>query len=42
VPGGEAGDAFVQQASAMLHERFDIDHVTLQVMRSSVGTVSSS
>lgn len=39
VPAAEAEDAFVQQASVMLHERFDIDHVTLQVMRSGVGMV---
>jgi cobalt-zinc-cadmium efflux system protein len=39
VPEGETGDDFLQRASAMLHQRFDIDHVTLQVMRSGVGLV---
>lgn len=39
VPQVEVGDAFLQHASAMLHERFEIDHVTLQVMRSGAGMV---
>ncbi|MGL6112424.1 MAG: cation diffusion facilitator family transporter, partial [Rubrivivax sp.] len=33
MPEGQADDAFLQQATAQLHERFDIEHVTLQVMR---------
>jgi cobalt-zinc-cadmium efflux system protein len=33
VPTGEADDAFLQEASRQLHERFDIAHVTLQVVR---------
>ena len=30
---GHADDAFLQQATEQLHERFEIEHVTLQVMR---------
>ncbi|HYN60182.1 MAG TPA: cation diffusion facilitator family transporter, partial [Rubrivivax sp.] len=33
MPEGQADDAFLQQATAQLHERFDIEHVTLQVVR---------
>ena len=33
MPEGQADDAFLQQATAQLHERFEIEHVTLQVMR---------
>ena len=33
MPGGQADDAFLQDATRRLHERFDIDHVTLQVVR---------
>jgi cobalt-zinc-cadmium efflux system protein len=33
MPEGQADDAFLQQATAQLHERFAIEHVTLQVMR---------
>ena len=33
MPEGQADDAFLQHATAQLHERFDIEHVTLQVMR---------
>jgi cobalt-zinc-cadmium efflux system protein len=33
MPEGQADDAFLQQATAQLHERFDIEHVTLQVMQ---------
>lgn len=39
MPGGPADDVFLQQASAMLRERFDIGHVTLQVMQTPVGLV---
>jgi cobalt-zinc-cadmium efflux system protein len=42
VPQGEAGDAFLQGAEAMLHEGFDIEHVTLQVMRSRNGAPCES
>jgi cobalt-zinc-cadmium efflux system protein len=42
VPQGEAGDAFLQGAEAMLHEGFDIEHVTLQVMRSRSGAPCES
>jgi cobalt-zinc-cadmium efflux system protein len=33
MPEGHADDAFLQRATAQLHERFHIEHVTLQVMR---------
>ncbi len=36
MPAGPPDDAFYRQASELLHERFDIDHVTLQVMRESL------
>ncbi len=37
VPGGEAGDAFLHAACAMLQSRFGIAHSTLQVERGDVG-----
>jgi cobalt-zinc-cadmium efflux system protein len=33
MPNGHADDAFLQDATQQLHDHFDIDHVTLQVMR---------
>jgi cobalt-zinc-cadmium efflux system protein len=33
MPQGRADDAFLQEATHLLHERFDITHVTLQVMK---------
>ena len=33
MPQGQADDAFLQEANDLLHERFDITHVTLQVMK---------
>jgi cobalt-zinc-cadmium efflux system protein len=33
VPGGYPNDAFFQSATTELHHRFDIDHVTLQVVQ---------
>lgn len=33
MPSGPPDDAFYQQATHELHQRFDIDHVTLQVVR---------
>jgi cobalt-zinc-cadmium efflux system protein len=33
VPGGEADDDFLRDATRRLHDRFAIEHVTLQVMR---------
>jgi cobalt-zinc-cadmium efflux system protein len=33
MPDGQADDAFLQDATQRLHDRFDIDHVTLQVAR---------
>lgn len=33
MPHGQADDAFLQDATERLHHRFDIEHVTLQVMR---------
>ena len=33
MPEGHADDAFLQHATERLHERFEIQHVTLQVMR---------
>jgi cobalt-zinc-cadmium efflux system protein len=34
-PAGQPGDDFYREATALLHERFDIDHVTLQAVRES-------
>ena len=33
MPQGHADDASLQDATHKLHEQFDIDHVTLQVMQ---------
>ena len=33
MPGGQADDAFLQDATQRLHDRFDIDDVTLQAVR---------
>ena len=33
MPEGQADDAFLQHATTQLHERFRIEHVTLQVVR---------
>ena len=33
MPSGEADDAFLRDATQQLHDRFAIEHVTLQVMR---------
>ena len=33
MPQGQADDAFLQEANHLLHERFEITHVTLQVMQ---------
>ncbi len=33
MPQGQADDAFLQEANHLLHERFEITHVTLQVMK---------
>jgi cobalt-zinc-cadmium efflux system protein len=33
MPEGHAGDAFLESATHQLHERFEIEHVTLQVVR---------
>ena len=33
MPQGQADDAFLQLANAQLHDRFEITHVTLQVMK---------
>jgi cobalt-zinc-cadmium efflux system protein len=33
MPEGQADDAFLARATEQLHERFEIEHVTLQVMR---------
>jgi cobalt-zinc-cadmium efflux system protein len=33
MPDGHADDAWLQQATALLHDRFDIEHVTLQIVR---------
>lgn len=37
-PDSHADDAFLQEATERLHEQFDIDHVTLQVMRVAFTT----
>jgi len=37
VPAGDGGDAFLHAACAMLHDRFGIEHATLQVERGDVG-----
>jgi cobalt-zinc-cadmium efflux system protein len=34
MPEGHAGDAFLESATHRLHDRFEIEHVTLQVVRS--------
>ncbi len=33
MPQGQADDAFLHDAAALLHDKFEISHVTLQVMR---------
>jgi cobalt-zinc-cadmium efflux system protein len=33
MPQGQADDAFLQEANHVLHERFEITHVTLQIMK---------
>lgn len=33
MPQGQADDAFLEQATDQLHERFDIEHATLQIMK---------
>ena len=33
MPEGHADDAFLQHATEQLHDRFEIEHVTLQVVR---------
>ena len=33
MPDGQPGDAFLQDATEKLHHQFDIEHVTLQVVR---------
>lgn len=33
MPQGHADDAFLKSATEQLHERFDIEHVTIQVVR---------
>jgi cobalt-zinc-cadmium efflux system protein len=33
MPEGQADDAFLQDATRQLHDGFDIEHVTLQVVR---------
>jgi Co/Zn/Cd efflux system component len=33
MPEGQPGDAFLQEATYGLHDRFEIEHVTLQVKR---------
>lgn len=38
MPHGQADDAFLEDATDQLHDRFDIDHVTLQVMRVAFTT----
>lgn len=38
MPHGQADDAFLQDATERLHHRFDIEHVTLQVMRVPFST----
>ncbi len=35
VPAGPADDAFLQEANRQLHDRFEIDHVTLQTVRAA-------
>jgi cobalt-zinc-cadmium efflux system protein len=41
MPERHADDAFLRHATEQLHERFDIEHVTLQVMRSPFTTPCS-
>jgi cobalt-zinc-cadmium efflux system protein len=33
MPHGHAGDAFLQDATRKMHDRFEITHVTLQVVQ---------
>jgi len=33
MPDGHAGDAFLKDATQRMHDRFEITHVTLQVVR---------
>ena len=33
MPHGEADDAFLRRTTELLHEQFEIEHVTLQVVR---------
>lgn len=37
MPAGHPDDAFLQQATQGLHDRFEIKHVTLQVTRALLG-----
>ena len=38
MPDGQPNDAFLQEASRMLHDRFEIGHVTLQAVRAPFCT----
>ena len=38
MPTGQADDAFYREATRQLHDRFAINHVTLQVLREPFGT----
>jgi cobalt-zinc-cadmium efflux system protein len=46
MPHGHAGDAFLQDATSQMHDRFEITHVTLQVVKApftdSCGSVFGS
>jgi small redox-active disulfide protein 2 len=38
MPGGQADDAFLQDVTQCLHDRFDMHHVTLQAVRLAITT----
>lgn len=42
MPQGHADDAFLQEATAQMHDRFEITHVTLQVMKDSFTVACSA
>lgn len=42
MPQGHADDAFLKHATDQLHERFEITHVTLQVMRESFSAACTA
>lgn len=37
MPDGHPGDEFLDEIAHQLHDRFDIDHVTIQILRQPIG-----